>query len=336
MRHVNIMVDVPDDLYNTTIEPLKRQKKFTKVVTNLLKGMQVDEYIAQFAEGSLERLNDINLKRFKKEHTKDISSLLDEIMEVSETMGMAAEEGKSIVNSGLDAVNLDKNRAKWEDTDFSNEDVNIYEKDINNTSQEQSMSQEVLLIEAKKAASEEFSKEKSEYDSKFKDMQDEIATMQKMMREQSELLMNFMKGMTQGGVSQASSFTTSEEKKEQVIKEEIPKTEKVNKVEKKLDKSSFEEKEEIAQDLDSALDKAFVEEEPKEKEQNISKKVEDTTVTETPVFDSNIGKDDDLGDDIVFGDEEIDIFGDNFEEEEDEESDEDFLNGLIEGQEYSF
>lgn len=54
MRRTSVMIEVNDDVYETLVEPLKRNKSFAKLISSLLNGYINDSYIRAFVDDNLE------------------------------------------------------------------------------------------------------------------------------------------------------------------------------------------------------------------------------------------------------------------------------------------
>lgn len=319
LRHVSIMVDVPESVYDDVVEPLKRQKKFTKVIKNLLAGMKTDPYIQNVAEGSVERLDASNLQRYREENSKNISDIIDEILVSTDIIGMAAEESQSLARGGVEAVDLGNvNNSFGEDVAsasygknagspmlLSMQGMTVNEKpakpSVNDSAMgavpESNKSVEDLIVST---VNEKFSVLSKQVNSRVGSLEN---SMNDFMKNQTEVLNLLMQKMSTPVVS-------PEVKKEPVIPEVAPE-EPVTVPNVKVEAPAVEE---VASTQEVI-------------------KQEETVPQFSPEYVE--GADDGLGDDISFGDENAEI--NLFDDEEDENfSDEDFLDDLVEGQEYSF
>lgn len=84
MRRTNILLEFSDEVYDTLVEPLKKNKAFTKLVTTLIDGYMSDSYIRAYADDTLDGMRN-----------KAVSSFNESIASMNETlseMGLVTDE----------------------------------------------------------------------------------------------------------------------------------------------------------------------------------------------------------------------------------------------------
>lgn len=56
MKRTSVMIEVDDDVYSSLVEPLKKNKSFSKLISSLLNGYLVDGYIRSFIDDCFEEV----------------------------------------------------------------------------------------------------------------------------------------------------------------------------------------------------------------------------------------------------------------------------------------
>ena len=92
MRRVSILMDVADDVFDTLVEPLKKQKKLSEVIKILLGGYMNDSYIIQYVEGTRDA--------HRQKSQEDLLEALDSMNETLSQLAFSNEEAKSYVEEG--------------------------------------------------------------------------------------------------------------------------------------------------------------------------------------------------------------------------------------------
>lgn len=93
-RRTNILLEFSDEVYDTLVEPLKKNKSFTKLVSTLIDGYLNDGYIRAFADDTLDGIRN-----------KAVSSFNDSIDSMNETlseMGLFTDELEATAMGGRD------------------------------------------------------------------------------------------------------------------------------------------------------------------------------------------------------------------------------------------
>lgn len=96
MRKVNIMVDVPDVIYDNVVEPFKKSKKFSKLIQSLLEGYYKDDYIAMFVEGVLDEA--------LAESRQSFENIMQSMKDSLAVVGMMESEASSMMKQGIEEV----------------------------------------------------------------------------------------------------------------------------------------------------------------------------------------------------------------------------------------
>ena len=87
MRRTSILLEFSDEVYDTLVEPLKKNKSFTKLVTTLIDGYLNDAYVRAYADDTLDSMRN-----------QAVSSFNDSIASMNETlseMGLVTDELES-------------------------------------------------------------------------------------------------------------------------------------------------------------------------------------------------------------------------------------------------
>lgn len=92
MRRTNVMVEVEDDVYSVIVEPHKRNKTFSKLISSLLNGYITDGYIRAFV--------DDNLEEVRKAVVGSFADSVGEMESVLANMGLFTDELEAHANVG--------------------------------------------------------------------------------------------------------------------------------------------------------------------------------------------------------------------------------------------
>lgn len=102
MRRTSVMIEVNDDVYETLVEPLKRNKSFAKLISSLLNGYINDSYIRAFV--------DDNLEEVKKAVVGSFAESVGEMESALANMGLFADELSAHSQAGY--ARFQQHRAK--------------------------------------------------------------------------------------------------------------------------------------------------------------------------------------------------------------------------------
>lgn len=102
MRRTSVMIEVNDDVYETLVEPLKRNKSFAKLISSLLNGYINDSYIRAFV--------DDNLEEVKKAVVGSFAESVGEMESALANMGLFADELNAHSRAGY--ARFQQHRAK--------------------------------------------------------------------------------------------------------------------------------------------------------------------------------------------------------------------------------
>lgn len=94
MKKTNILIEVSDELYDNVVYPMKRQKRFSKLVVMLLEGYYSNDYINAYIDGSV----DVDTKA----GIDALDSVLNDMKSTISLMGMNTSELEQNTNEGLD------------------------------------------------------------------------------------------------------------------------------------------------------------------------------------------------------------------------------------------
>lgn len=97
MKKTNILIEVSDDLYDNVVYPMKRQKRFSKLIVMLLKGYYENDYINAYIDGNVDVEN--------KEGIEALDSVLKDMKSTISLMGMNTSELEQNTNEGLEMFN---------------------------------------------------------------------------------------------------------------------------------------------------------------------------------------------------------------------------------------
>lgn len=92
MKKTNVLVEVSDEIYDTVIEPMKKNKTFSKLIASLLEGYLTDGYIQAFADDTLADLRRAAVDSF--------SASVDSMSESLSNMGLFTNELEQTSLSG--------------------------------------------------------------------------------------------------------------------------------------------------------------------------------------------------------------------------------------------
>ena len=91
MRRTNIMLEFSDDIYDSLVEPLKKNRTFSKLVVSLINGYIEDGYIHAYVDDTLSNL--------KKAAVDSFNSSIDSMSESLSNMGLFTDELNSVSSS---------------------------------------------------------------------------------------------------------------------------------------------------------------------------------------------------------------------------------------------
>lgn len=92
MRRTSIMIEFSDEVYDAIVEPMKKQKTFSKLVASLVEGYLEDGYIRAYADDTLEDMRKASVSSF--------SASIDSMAESLSSMGLYTDELNSISLTG--------------------------------------------------------------------------------------------------------------------------------------------------------------------------------------------------------------------------------------------
>lgn len=92
MKRTSVLLEFSDGVYDTLVEPLKKNRAFSKFLSALVDGYISDPYIRAFADG--------NLDEFKKASVVAFDEQLDEMSESLANMGFFADELEAMSAGG--------------------------------------------------------------------------------------------------------------------------------------------------------------------------------------------------------------------------------------------
>lgn len=91
MRRTSIMLEFSDDIYDSLVEPLKKNRTFSKLVVSLINGYIEDGYIRAYVDDTLSNL--------KKAAVDSFNSSIDSMSESLSNMGLFTDELNSVSSS---------------------------------------------------------------------------------------------------------------------------------------------------------------------------------------------------------------------------------------------
>lgn len=92
MRRTNIMLEFSDEVYDVLVEPMKKNKSFSKLLASLVEGYLNDGYIRAYADDTLEDMRRAAVDSF--------SASIDSMSESLSNMGLFTDELESTSLSG--------------------------------------------------------------------------------------------------------------------------------------------------------------------------------------------------------------------------------------------
>lgn len=92
MRRTSIMIEFSDEVYDAIVEPMKKQKTFSKLVASLVEGYLEDGYIRAYGDDTLEDMRKASVSSF--------SASIDSMAESLSSMGLYTDELNSISLTG--------------------------------------------------------------------------------------------------------------------------------------------------------------------------------------------------------------------------------------------
>ena len=121
-KRTNIMLEFSSDVYSAVVEPMKKNKRLSKVIATLLTGYLNDGYIRAYADDNVEDLRRAAVDSF--------SASVDSMTESLANTGLFTDELESISKGGKSKF---KEVAQKESENISNEEVstrNVPDKNI--------------------------------------------------------------------------------------------------------------------------------------------------------------------------------------------------------------
>ena len=112
MRRTSVMLEFPDDVYDAIVEPMKKNKSFSKLVASLVEGYLNDGYIRAYA--------DDNLEDMRRAAVDSFSASIDFMSESLSNMGLFTDELES---TSLFGKTKFKDKAKQESENLSSEGI---------------------------------------------------------------------------------------------------------------------------------------------------------------------------------------------------------------------
>lgn len=98
-RKVNIMVDVSEEVYDTIVEPYKRNKKFSKLIETLLLGCMENDGVAEYVESKF--------SSYYKQANHAFNGAVGSMMSSLAMVGIMADTASEMMEDGKRAVKLD-------------------------------------------------------------------------------------------------------------------------------------------------------------------------------------------------------------------------------------
>lgn len=98
-RKVNIMVDVSEEVYDTIVEPYKRNKKFSKLIETLLLGCMENDGVAEYVEGKF--------SSYYKQANHAFNGAVGSMMSSLAMVGIMADTASEMMEDGKRAVKLE-------------------------------------------------------------------------------------------------------------------------------------------------------------------------------------------------------------------------------------
>lgn len=93
MRRTNLLLEVSDEVYFQLVEPMKKNKSFTKLVVSLLNGYIRDGYIHSYVEDTLEESRRAAVTRLNDAFA-DMEALVAKMGMTADEIGATAEAGQ--------------------------------------------------------------------------------------------------------------------------------------------------------------------------------------------------------------------------------------------------
>lgn len=94
MRRTSVMLEFSDEVYDNIVEPMKKNKSFSKLLATLTEGYLNDGYIRAFA--------DDNLENMRKAAVDSFSKSIDSMMGSLSNMGLFTDELEATTSEGKD------------------------------------------------------------------------------------------------------------------------------------------------------------------------------------------------------------------------------------------
>ena len=146
MRRTSVLLEFSDEVYDVVVEPMKKNKSFSKLVATLIEGYLSDGYVRAYAEDNLENMRKAAVDSFSKS--------IDSMSESLSNMGLFTDELDTTSQSGVSIFNkraekereeLDSEGIKKHNNDFVekdkkfeevNERIDSLQKEVNSSMQQ--------------------------------------------------------------------------------------------------------------------------------------------------------------------------------------------------------
>lgn len=119
MRRTSVLIDVEDTLYSEVVEPMKRNKSFTKLIVSLLNGYRSDMYIRSYIDNTLEEVHKAVVGSFE-ESVEGMESALANMGLLTDELQYQSQYGynkfKSKVDMQVDDPKVDVTKEYSEST----------------------------------------------------------------------------------------------------------------------------------------------------------------------------------------------------------------------------
>lgn len=120
-RKINIMIDVPEDIYDSVVAPYKEKRKFSKLVIQLLDAFATNSSIYSYINGIMDGLEE-----------ESVESLLKDLNSMSQSltmMNMLGSQAEVILNNGTQEFEEVNRREKEFSSAFTESDLGNTHKD---------------------------------------------------------------------------------------------------------------------------------------------------------------------------------------------------------------
>ena len=123
MRRTRVMLEFSDEIYDTIVEPLKRNSSFSKLLASLVEGYVNDEYIRSYADNTIDDM--------RKAAVVSFNQSIDSMSESLSNMGLFTDELESTALSGK--VKFEKKATQVKDELFDNDEEVSSTNKVNDT-----------------------------------------------------------------------------------------------------------------------------------------------------------------------------------------------------------